>query len=192
MSHSDTGDDDVLSAEEAAVLAAALRPEMPDAATALRVKSRILAGVREAAATVPDGPAESAQVLAPPSAGFVTIPMDARQWRTVAPGVEMCTLREDAEARSILLRMQPDSILVPHQHAMSEESVILEGDAWIGEDVYLKAGDYHYSPAGRMHPMLRSPGGCIVFVRCDRDLRVRVTPGLVARVLKGMVKRLTG
>lgn len=190
MSHSERRDDDALSAEEAAVLAQALRPEWPDDASASRMRARILSGIRAAEGAPAADRAEGSGT--PPVTAFVTIPTEARQWHAVAPGVEMCTLREDAEARSILLRMQPDSILVPHQHAMSEESLILEGDAWIGDDVYLQAGDWHYSPAGRMHPMLRSPGGCIVFVRCDRDLRVRVTPGLVARVLKGMVKRLTG
>ena len=192
MSHSERRDDDALSAEEVAVLAVALRPERPDDATASRIRARILAGVRAAEAPPAAATDGMGGLDTSPATAFLTIPADGRRWQPVAPGVEMCTLREDAEARSILLRMQPDSILVPHQHAMSEESLILEGDAWIGDDVYLRAGDYHYSPAGRMHPMLRSPGGCIVFVRCDRDLRVRVTPGLVARVLKGMVKRLRG
>ncbi len=185
MSNSNRREEDVLSEEEAAILAAALRPEMPDPDRAARLKARVMEGIRKESAP------ESAAPLATPATVFRTIAVEGREWRPVSPGVEMCTLREDEEARSILLRMQPDSILLPHQHAMSEESLILEGDAWIGNEVYLQAGDYHFSPAGAKHPLLRSPGGCIVFVRCDREFRPRVSVGLVKRVIGGIVKRLS-
>ncbi len=185
MSNSNRGEEDVLSDEDAAILAAALRPEMPDPARAARLKARVMEGIRKPPVIVPVEPVTT------PASVFRTIAVEGREWRPVSPGVEMCTLREDEEARSILLRMQPDSILLPHQHEMSEESLILEGDAMIGDDLYLKAGDYHFSPAGARHPMLRSPGGCIVFVRCDREFRPRVTVGLVKRVIGGIVKRLS-
>lgn len=185
MSNSSRGEEDVLSEEEAAILAAALRPEMPDPDRAARLKARVMAGIRQEAVV------KAAPPEVTPMTVFRTIAVDGRQWRQVSPGVEMCTLREDEEARSILLRMQPDSILLPHRHGMSEESLILEGDAWIGDEIYLQAGDYHFSPAGAKHPLLRSPRGCIVFVRCDREFRPRVTTGLVKRVIGGLVKRLS-
>lgn len=162
--------------EDMARLAESIAPQLPDAPTAARMKARILENVRTMAPV-------TSQPLASP--GLFTLRLDQRQWQPVTRGVEMCTLREDEFSRTILLRMQPDSFLLPHQHEMSEESLILEGDALIGDDLHLSAGDYHHSPAGALHPLLQSPNGCTVIVRGEKGFRPRPTLGLFKRLLRG-------
>jgi quercetin dioxygenase-like cupin family protein len=75
-------------------------------------------------------------------------------------------LSEHAESglHSYLLRMEPGSVIPPHDHIVDEESIMLEGDAMIGE-LPLLAGDYHFAPKGSKHEMVRSQSGCLVFVR---------------------------
>lgn len=194
--------------DDAALLAQALAPRLPEADRAARMKQRILSGIGKARTPADMSPQAGAVAPAatagtagdqdrsagtpPPSGGTPTIStvhVRDRQWRQVARGVEMCTLHEDEHSRSMLLRMQPDSFLLPHRHVMSEESILLEGDAIIGDDLRLAAGDYHFSPAGALHPLLQSPGGCIVYVRGEKGFRPRVTTGLFKRLLRGLSTR---
>lgn len=175
--------DDVLSPDDAALIASALEPVAPAPGRAEALKAGILARVRQEGR---QGAGPSAVVpAAEAQAGFFTVHARDRQWQKVAPGVEMCTLHEDEDRRSILVRVEPGGYLLPHHHEMSEESLLLEGDAWIDKDTYLTPGDYHFSPAGRMHPLLESPQGCVVFVRCERKFRPRITTGLISRLLRG-------
>lgn len=193
-----TGDES-LTPDDAAMIAESMRQQWPPPDRAASLKARILAGVRAEAAGEA-APATGVEGRAPatpdaaPSAGaaFLTVHAKDRVWVPVGPGVEMCTLLDEADRRSILLRMQPGSFLPPHHHRLAEESLILEGDAWIGRETYLTAGDYHYSGAGENHPLLESPQGCIVYVRCERRFRPRVTPGLIKRLLQGVVGRSPG
>lgn len=168
-------DDEYLPEADLARLAEAIAPHPPDAASAARMKARLLENIRGVA-----------QAPASHSGGLYALRTTERHWRQVARGVEMCTLREDEFSRTILLRMQPDSFLLPHKHEMSEESLILEGDALIGDDLHLGAGDYHYSPAGTFHPLLQSPKGCIVMVRGEKGFKARPSLGLFKRLLRGM------
>ena len=115
-----------------------------------------------------------------------------RSAKVLMNGSQAGTLVEDAERRSILIRIRPGSVLPSHHHEMAEESLLLEGDAWIGNDLYLTAGDYHYSPAGASHPVLRSPAGCIVFIRGEREFHPRITGGLVWRLLQSLGSGLIG
>lgn len=185
-------DDESLPAEDAVMIAESLKAQSPSPERAAALKARILAGVRAEAAASAQTPSvapvpEPAAPAAVAIRGFLTIHAKDRVWERVAPGVEMCTLIEEADRRSILIRMQPGSFLLPHQHEMSEESLILEGDARIGADTYLTAGDYHYSPAGALHPVLESPQGCIAYIRCERTFRPRVTVGLLKRLVRGVL-----
>lgn len=173
--------DDHLPDTDAALLAQSLAPQLPEGERAAHMKARILKGIR----ATPHAQAPSA-IAARASGALLTVRVQDRQWQQVARGVEMCTLHEDDHSRSILLRMQPDSFLLPHRHAMSEESILLEGDALIGEDLRLAAGDFHFSPAGALHPLLRSPGGCIVYVRGEKAFHPRLTTGLFKHLLRGL------
>jgi anti-sigma factor ChrR (cupin superfamily) len=60
--------------------------------------------------------------------------------------------------------MQPGASIQGHHHASAEECLVLEGDLRIG-DLHLKAGDYHVAAEGSIHPVLRSQGGAVMFVR---------------------------
>lgn len=187
--------DDRLGDADIALLAEALSPCEPRPGRAEALKARVMAAVH---AKPESENARAAAPVVPPSIDgtvldqFVTVRAQDRPWHRVAPGVEMCTLVEDAERRSILIRMRPGSVLPSHHHEMAEESLLLEGDAWIGNDLYLTAGDYHYSPAGASHPVLRSPAGCIVFIRGEREFHPRITGGLVWRLLQSLGSGLMG
>lgn len=58
----------------------------------------------------------------------------------------------------------------PHEHALDEESLVLEGDATIN-GVLCRAGDYHFAPRGKPHGWLTSEAGCLLFVRGAADPR---------------------
>lgn len=210
MSPQDDERDDHLPETDAALLAQALTPHNPAADRAAQMKAKILRGIAAdrsaatasvhaaaqdnaghaapvAAAHVPTAAAAHASITS--SLAALTVRVHEREWRQVARGVEMCTLHEDEHSRSMLLRMQPQSFLMPHRHTMSEESILLEGDAVIGENLNLQAGDFHFSPAGALHPLLQSPSGCIVYVRGEKGFRPRVTVGLFKRILRGFSGR---
>lgn len=218
MSPQDHEHDDHLPEGDAALLAQALTPHEPAADRAAQMKAKILRGIAagqhtaaapahvaaqedaahaaamaaspEATATAtPAAPTSPTSATVLTASAALTVRVHERQWRQVARGVEMCTLHEDEHSRSVLLRMQPESFLLPHRHTMSEESILLEGDAIIGENLNLKAGDFHFSPAGALHPLLQSPSGCIVFVRGEKGFRPRVTLGLFKRMLQGFSAR---
>lgn len=149
---------------------------MPDAARAARIEARLLAAIA----------ADEAAVSQP-----FSVRTADRQWtdRGMALGLEICVLYENERGRAVLVRMQPGSALPPHDHGMDEESLILEGDACIGDDLHLGVGDYHYAPAGSRHPIIRSPGGCVVYVRGDRAMRATMTPGFIRHWLGRMFRR---
>ena len=45
-----------------------------------------------------------------------------------------------------------------------EECVVLEGEVWLG-DVFCRAGDFHFAPAGLRHGAIRTEAGCLLYVR---------------------------
>jgi len=60
--------------------------------------------------------------------------------------------------------MAPGASIQGHHHARAEECLVLEGDLMVGE-LRLNAGDYHVAGMGSMHPVLKSQGGAVMFVR---------------------------
>ena len=97
---------------------------------------------------------------------FHTIRLDDGEWMLIRPGLERKVLYRDPEtgAHSYLFRMEPGASIEGHHHASAEECLVLEGDLTIG-DLHLNAGDYHVAPRGSIHPVLRSQGGAVMFVR---------------------------
>jgi quercetin dioxygenase-like cupin family protein len=100
------------------------------------------------------------------AAPFHTIRLDDGEWMLVRPGLERKVLYRDPEtgAESYLFRMEPGASIEGHHHASPEECLVLEGDLTIG-DLRLNAGDYHVAPRGSIHPVLKSQGGAVMFVR---------------------------
>lgn len=85
-------------------------------------------------------------------------------WVRIMRGVEIKILRQDAESRSMLIRMAPNSRLPAHEHMLDEESLVLEGEATV-QGVHCHVGDYHFAPAGKNHDHIETKTGCLLFVR---------------------------
>jgi quercetin dioxygenase-like cupin family protein len=131
-----------------------------------------------AVATPPDAPPPAAarireqlfQRIHAPASDYLFVHSHEGAWVSLLPGVELKLLRDDASSRSFLLRMAPGARIPPHEHALDEESLVLEGDATIN-DVLCRTGDYHFAPRGKPHGWLSSETGCLLFVRGASDAR---------------------
>lgn len=85
-------------------------------------------------------------------------------WKTIAKGVQAKVLSQEAGQRSVLVRMEADSILPAHQHTHDEEAIVLEGEVWL-EGVLCHMGDYHYAYAGGTHQDIHTQQGCLLFIK---------------------------
>lgn len=135
--------------ELAAILADSLTPVAPPSLRATELKSRVMARIR-----------------GKKTFDLMTIRAAEGEWITLLPGVKKKILSEHAESgmQSYFLRMEPRSVIPPHDHIADEESIMLEGDAMIGE-LPFSAGDYHFAPKGSRHELISTQSGCLVFVR---------------------------
>jgi len=134
-----------------------------------------------AAATPPDAPSAEAtarmreqlfQRVHAPSPDYLFVHSHEGEWVRLLRGVELKLLRQDGDQRSYLLRMAAGARIPPHEHALDEESLVLEGDATIN-DVLCRAGDYHFAPRGKPHSWVTSETGCLLFIRGAADRHAR-------------------
>jgi hypothetical protein len=95
---------------------------------------------------------------------FITVHHGEGEWRRVAPRILEKRLVDVPGTYVCILRLEAGAILPPHDHASAEESVVLEGEVWLG-DVFCRAGDFHYAPRGRRHGAIRTDTGCLLYVR---------------------------
>jgi anti-sigma factor ChrR (cupin superfamily) len=107
----------------------------------------------------------------PPPSTF-TIRAAEMRWVSVGPGVEVKVLRMDPERndQTVLIRMQPGSVVVGHRHTQEEECLILEGEVTIG-DYRLSAGDMHVARPGAVHEPIRAPSGALLLIRSEMPPR---------------------
>lgn len=133
----------------AATLAEALTPIAPPAERAGALKSRVMSRIRGKKAF-----------------DLLTIRSNEGTWTEILPGVEKKILQqsEDGKTQSSLLRMAPGSMIPAHTHDHDEESIMLEGDAHLGE-LHLSAGDYHFACKGSRHELVTTDIGCLLFLR---------------------------
>lgn len=105
-----------------------------------------------------------------PLPGTTTLRAGSYDWQPLSQGVDMAVLwqNEKAKRQSLLIRMQPGAHYESHEHDDDEECLVIEGDLAFG-DVLLKAGDFHFAPAGRPHPAAYSPSGCLLFITSALD-----------------------
>ena len=96
--------------------------------------------------------------------GTTTIRADGGEWVAVAPGVHMKRLHRDGEARTFLLKIDPGGTLPGHRHEGDEECIVLEGEAFLGDE-RVSVGDYHLAPRGTQHGALTSRTGALLFLR---------------------------
>jgi anti-sigma factor ChrR (cupin superfamily) len=87
------------------------------------------------------------------------------EWRSIGPGVAVKHLRRAANHEAFLIRIDAGCELPPHDHDGDEESVLLAGDAWIDGTYYGQVGDSHLASVGTRHDTIRSPKGCMLYVR---------------------------
>jgi anti-sigma factor ChrR (cupin superfamily) len=75
----------------------------------------------------------------------------------------MKLLHDDGRIMTWLVRMQTGAMLEGHDHEVSEECLVLEGDSWLN-GVRYGPGDDQIASAGRRHNSARSEMGCPVFI----------------------------
>ncbi|MGO9446848.1 MAG: cupin domain-containing protein [Thiobacillaceae bacterium] len=106
-----------------------------------------------------------------PAPDYLFVHSHQGEWVALLRGVDMKLLRQDESSRSYLVRMAPRSRIPPHEHALDEESLVLEGEVTLN-GVLCKAGDYHMAPHGLPHEWVRTETGCLLYIRGAVDTRV--------------------
>jgi anti-sigma factor ChrR (cupin superfamily) len=86
-------------------------------------------------------------------------------WQLIGPGVQVRVLQRRDAVTAFLIQIAAGHELPEHDHDANEESVLLSGDAWINDVYYATAGDVHLARAGTRHGPIRSPKGCVLYVR---------------------------
>ena len=95
---------------------------------------------------------------------FVTVRLHDGAWRQLAPDVFEKPLVTADGLVARLIRMAPGAVLPAHDHDSDEESVVLEGEVWLGEE-FCVAGEFHFAPRGLSHAPVRTGRGCLLYVR---------------------------
>lgn len=139
--HSPTLDTSLIEA-----MAAATPPKVPTVDASARMHEQLFQRIR---------------ALSP---NYIFVHSHEGEWVPLLRGVELKLLRQDGGQRSYLLRMAAGSRIPPHEHALDEEALVLEGDVTINE-VLCRSGDYHFAPRGKPHGWLTSEAGCVLFLR---------------------------
>ena len=103
--------------------------------------------------------------LTSPAARAVNIRTGEGDWKPLVHGVDKKILFRDSTAgtESFLLRFAPGAWLPAHDHRLSEQCLMLEGELLIG-DRRFGPGDFHAIPAGTPHPAVVSEGGALAFI----------------------------
>jgi len=139
--------DDVLAAR----LAEGLEPAELSSSQRARMRQRILE-----------------RALAPAPDGTFTLRASEPGWTAVTERVEIRVLRRDVARgdQTILIRMQPGSVIDAHAHNLDEECYVIEGEIEIGGHC-VRHGDMHVARAGTKHQSIRSRAGALLLVRAE-------------------------
>ena len=97
---------------------------------------------------------------------YVVVRKDEGDWKPHFKGIRKKSLyiAQDEGTETFLLRFEPGARLPRHHHGKTEECIMLEGEADVG-DLHLTAGDFQALPAGTVHSEIISKTGCLVYVR---------------------------
>lgn len=126
---------------------ASLQASPADAASAGRVKQRLMR--RIAAASTPQ---------------HLTVEAGQGEWQPFTPGTQIKVLHVDGGVMSYLVRLAAGASLPAHRHPVDEECVVLEGQVRIGE-LRIDAGGFHLGRRHVLHDRLVSDGGALIFLR---------------------------
>lgn len=97
---------------------------------------------------------------------FLTVRADDGLWIEIAPKIKKKVLYANPETgtESYLLRAEPGAEAPSHVHAHDEHCVVLEGELSFA-GIHLRAGDFHFAPAGSEHGIARTDVGVLVYIQ---------------------------
>ncbi len=104
--------------------------------------------------------------IAKATQSFLTVHSDDGLWIEIAPKIKKKVLYANPETgdESYLLRAEPGAEAPSHVHEHDEYCLVLEGELSFDE-IYLKAGDFHFAPAGSEHGIARTDVGVLVYIQ---------------------------
>lgn len=98
----------------------------------------------------------------------ITVRADEGEWRDFVPGAQTKELWRGGSERSMLLRLEPGARIPSHPHPFSEDCLLLEGEAFIG-DMLFRPGEFQHAPAGTIHLDLTTDVGALMYVHAAAD-----------------------
>jgi hypothetical protein len=116
-----------------------------------RLRARLMDTIGAPAAPAPPRPSADALLVRPEDTDWEDAP---------TPGVRYRQLRG---AKTMLVRMAPNSWLPAHDHKAAEQCLVLEGSIQ-SDGVTANAGDYTYMPPGSSHAPIYSPNGALFLI----------------------------
>jgi len=105
--------------------------------------------------------------------GLLIARSDELKWQTLAPGIFLKPLYEDAERKynTSLVRMEAGARYPSHNHAAIEELFMLAGDLHV-EDQLLHTGDYCRADSGSIHGETFSDTGCLFLMMASQENQI--------------------
>ena len=105
--------------------------------------------------------------------GLLIARSDELTWQTLAPGILLKPLYEDAERKynTSMVRMDAGARYPSHNHAAIEELFMLSGDLHV-EDQLLRAGDYCRADSGSIHGETFSDTGCLFLMMSSPENQI--------------------
>lgn len=102
---------------------------------------------------------------------FVTVRADEGDWIELSPKIrkKLLFIDPDSGAESYLLQADPGAEASPHVHEFDEHCLVLEGDVVYAGGDCLKAGDYHFAPAGTAHGIANTKHGVLVYIQTHQQ-----------------------
>jgi len=135
------------SIEATELLAMSVTPRTPPPQLRDRLLERIAATPRPSTPVNPD---------------LTLIRSDASPWRPSGhPGVEVRPLLGH---KTLLVRMQPGTVLPTHEHDLAEQCYVLEGSVTDSDGVTAYAGDFVCMAAGSTHQPIHTDTGCLFLI----------------------------
>ena len=102
-----------------------------------------------------------------------SVKMDEGQWDQIAEGVFVKTLFVNPTMGSItaLVKLSPGSRLPRHRHPGIEESIVIEGDCRVNDEI-LRPGDYRRAMEGTTDSEVTTEHGTIFLLMTTREVEI--------------------
>ena len=152
-----------------AALAVAQLPIEPSVTQRDAMRTKLHARLRGAAQVATHPAAAISPILAAltPFTTVHQIAASSHAWENLCGGgVARLVLIDTPNTFAWLFRLAPGATIPAHVHEADEECIVLDGEARLG-DLHLKAGDFHFAPAGSAHGIIRSAQGCTLYLRTN-------------------------